>query len=100
MLPTNFTESFNFSDYDNFYNDNFDSQLDELFGVSDSDDPDLDVNASTNEGLQQSIGDDFIDFEDLDVDSEFVPLLEHEFVERFLFTNFLLIFISQTKYIH
>ena len=34
--------------------------------------------------IGNSAGDDFVEFEDLDEDEDFVPLIEHEFVERFL----------------
>jgi len=56
-----------------------------LFGEPDSGDPESDANAPTREGPRRSSGDDFVDFEDLEEDnSEFIPLLDHEFVERFL----------------
>jgi len=82
------SESFNFSDYDDFYNDNFDSQLDELF-------EDVEVNStlsnSTNtnndeggDGLHyDSEDDDEVDFfYDIDDDEEFIPLIDHDFLER------------------
>jgi hypothetical protein len=69
-LNTN-SESFNFSEYDDFYNDNFDSQLDEFFGGWDEDD----TNSESSEG--DSIEEDFVDD-----NQDFVPFVEHENEER------------------
>lgn len=86
------SESFNFSEYDDFYNENFDSHLDELFAESGESDTnssssayEIDVNepigASQEDGDDEENEDDDIDF--VDDDEDFIPLLEDEITERF-----------------
>lgn len=85
------SESFNFSEYDDFYNENFDSHLDELFAESGESDTnssssayEIDVNepigASQEDGDDEEDEDDDIDF--VDDDEDFIPLLEDEITER------------------
>ncbi|CAG7786347.1 unnamed protein product [Allacma fusca] len=64
-------QSINFTDYDDFYNDHFDSQLDELFGEEPVSKARADEDAH-DEG----------DFTSTDESDEFIPLLEDDFVER------------------
>lgn len=91
------SESFNFSEYDDFYNENFDSHLDELFAESGESDTnnnssssayEIDVNepigASQEDGEEDE--DDDVDF--VDDDEDFIPLLEDEITERFAFNGF------------
>ncbi len=71
LLDSFHSEAFNFSDYDEFYNDHFDSQLDELFGGVDS----------KLESLSEDNDDgDFPDV--MDESDDFVPLLDQDFIER------------------
>lgn len=85
------SESFNFSEYDDFYNENFDSHLDELFAESGESDTnssssayEIDINEPI--GASQEDGEDGDDDDDVDFvddDEDFIPLLEDEITERF-----------------
>lgn len=82
------SESFNFSEYDDFYNENFDSHLDELFAESGESDTnssssayEIDVNEPL--GASEEDVDDIDDMDFVDDDEEFIPLLEEELAERF-----------------
>lgn len=82
------SESFNFSEYDDFYNENFDSHLDELFAESGESDTnssssayEIDVNEPL--GASEEDVDDIDDMDFVDDDEEFIPLLEEELTERF-----------------
>ncbi|CAG7734118.1 unnamed protein product, partial [Allacma fusca] len=78
-------ESFNFTDYDDFYNEHFDSQLDELFGLSSQSNYKID----TNEGVdneeyfneEDEYGEDY-DLEEVLDFHDFIPVTEQEVVER------------------
>ncbi|XP_035709385.1 agrin isoform X4 [Folsomia candida] len=70
-------ESFNFSDYDDFYNDNFDSQLDELFGEWSEDEVDATTD-NPNPAVEEAGEEDLSDLDFVDDNEEFVPLVEHD----------------------
>ncbi len=82
IKKTNCSESFNLSDYDEFYNENFDSQLDELFLFGEGSTTD---DENTNPDELEENSDDLSSFDFVDENEDFVPFVEHDDkVERLL----------------